>query len=451
MARSQKLAVYTGPGTSYIRGAKGKAMVSTNDWVNCYGLCGDWYLVEYEVNDSRYRRGYINRYEINGGDRMNDTPIPDAQVPVTFDRETDLTDDPAKSGQMLVTVAAGCQGTLHFFQGDWACVSVEGSFGRAQGYAPASALTLNVAQKERAQEDARSIADRYGVGDLYSFGSYEQDNSKSNGAEKIEWIILNKKEDGMLLLSRHILDCVPYNQERVSITWDECTLRQWMNETFFDKAFSEEERQGILTVTLANDGNPRFGTMGCDDTQDRVFALSAEEAETYLNDEIRNTTATAYARERGAKLRKELESRWVYWWLRTPGNSGDMAMVTLLKSNALDYDGNPVSPKFAGGRTNNTGVRPALWLSWTYVAEHQQADAQAQGTLIKKGVGIREEPSGDAARVTVTKIGDTVRILGKLENDEGLWYQVEYQGVTGYLNSRMLKVENDSAVPAITP
>ena len=143
MARNQKLAVYSGPGYEYTRGAKGKAMVSTNDWVLCYGLCGDWYLVEYEVSRSRNRRGYVNRYEINGRDRMNDTPLPDAALEVTLSRKVSLTDDPQQSREALATVKADTRATLHFFDGDWACVSVKTGSSWAQGYVPASALELD--------------------------------------------------------------------------------------------------------------------------------------------------------------------------------------------------------------------------------------------------------------------------------------------------------------------
>ena len=39
------------------------------------------------------------------------------------------------------------------------------------------------------------------VGDTVVFGSYEQDNDKSNGTEPIEWIVLDEKGGRYLLLS----------------------------------------------------------------------------------------------------------------------------------------------------------------------------------------------------------------------------------------------------------
>lgn len=217
-------------------------------------------------------------------------------------------------------------------------------------------------------EDMKRLSDMFSVGDVYIFGKYEQDNSTSNGQEQIEWIILDKNDEGILLFSKYILDCIPYNQTRTKVSWENCSLRSWMNEDFLDTAFNEDERAGILAVLLDNPDNPQYGTSGCESTLDCVFALSIDEAKKYLNDLNRNTTATEYARNRGAKLRNELPSKQVYWWLRTPGDSSVRAMVTLLRKNDFDYQGNGVGAKFDGGGRNNTGVRPALWLGWDYIA-----------------------------------------------------------------------------------
>ena len=185
--------------------------------------------------------------------------------------------------------------------------------------------------------------------------------------------MLGSDADGVLLITRYIIDCVPYNETRVATDWASCSLRSWMNRSFYMDAFTDEEQAGILTVALDNEDNPVYGTRGGSQTQDRIFALSFSEARRYLSDETRNTQATDYAASQGAKLRKENQNKWVYWWLRTPGDQQARAMVTALKDNDLDYVGNGVGAKFDDGRTNNTGVRPALWLSWSYIGEHLES------------------------------------------------------------------------------
>ena len=83
------------------------------------------------------------------------------------------------------------------------------------------------------------IASNVGVGSIVQYGSYEQDNVLSNGAEPIEWIVLDKQGNKVLLLSRCGLDAIPFHKRLTSVTWAECSLRDWLNTTFFNTAFDE--------------------------------------------------------------------------------------------------------------------------------------------------------------------------------------------------------------------
>jgi uncharacterized repeat protein (TIGR02543 family) len=72
------------------------------------------------------------------------------------------------------------------------------------------------------------------------FGTYEQDNNLANGAEDIEWLVLEKKDGKALLLSKYALVTKPYNEEDTDVTWESCTLRSWLNGEFY-KAISDHE------------------------------------------------------------------------------------------------------------------------------------------------------------------------------------------------------------------
>ena len=54
-----------------------------------------------------------------------------------------------------------------------------------------------------------NIIRKASIGDYVTFGMYEQDNDKSNGAEAIEWQVLDKKDGKVLLLSKYALDAKP--------------------------------------------------------------------------------------------------------------------------------------------------------------------------------------------------------------------------------------------------
>lgn len=84
------------------------------------------------------------------------------------------------------------------------------------------------------------------------FGKYEQDNNLDNGKEDIEWIVLDKSNNQLLLLSKYILDNVPYNEKNGFIVWKDSTLRNWLNTSFYDSTFNDEEKSAILRKNYNN-------------------------------------------------------------------------------------------------------------------------------------------------------------------------------------------------------
>ncbi len=127
------------------------------------------------------------------------------------------------------------------------------------------------------------------VGDIVTFGRYEQDNITANGKEPIEWLVLAKEKEGLLLISRYGLDYRPYhgnpddfNWETHPLNWEECDLRAWLNSDFLEEAFSREEQAQIPTVTVSADANPYDWDHPDRDTRDRVFLLSISEAIEYF-------------------------------------------------------------------------------------------------------------------------------------------------------------------------
>lgn len=138
-------------------------------------------------------------------------------------------------------------------------------------------------------------------GDIIKFGNYPQD-SDGNKAP-IEWLVLdfNEKTEEALLISRYGLDCKQYHKEYVDIAWEDCDLRKWLNNDFIKSAFSEEEAKRIKVSELKNEDNPQYRTRGGNNTKDRIFCLSINEAEHYFgSDNDRQCKLTAYARKQGA-------------------------------------------------------------------------------------------------------------------------------------------------------
>ena len=209
------------------------------------------------------------------------------------------------------------------------------------------------------------------VGDYVTFGTYEQDNDLENGAEAIEWLVLEKKDGKALLLSKYALDAKPYNEEYVDVTWENCTLRSWLNNEFYRTAFSEKERASIAEILVRNADNPECGTEGGTDTRDKVFLLSIEEVTNYFDsapgayDPARRAKVTEYAKAQGGWAYSEAEYGYYetteydgngWWWLRSPGFYSDLAAVVYDFGNVLRY-GIDVVLRY-------NVVRPALWITY---------------------------------------------------------------------------------------
>ena len=190
------------------------------------------------------------------------------------------------------------------------------------------------------------------VGDVYKFGSYEQDNNKSNGQEDIEWLVLEKDGTKILVVSKYALDCKPYNTSYTDVTWETCTLRKWLNNDFLGSAFSANEKAMIPTVTVSADKNPDYNTNPGNAMQDQVFLLSITEANKYFSsDSARQCKPTDYAVANGAW---ESDSGNCWWWLRSPGNNQGIA--------AYVYDDGDVYELGYFVNNDNDAVRPALWI-----------------------------------------------------------------------------------------
>ena len=187
------------------------------------------------------------------------------------------------------------------------------------------------------------------VGDIIEFGRYEQDNDLSNGAEAIEWLVLDVSDGSALVTSRYGLDAKRYHDGREDVTWDTCTLRAWLNKHFYESAFDAPERKLILLTDVKNTNNPKHGTDGGNDTQDHVFLLSVDEAQRFfMGDEARQLVLTDYSIMQGVN---SIDPDFPWWWLRSPGGRGRAARV--YSHGSIHFYGNLVG-------SNVAAVRPAL-------------------------------------------------------------------------------------------
>ena len=189
---------------------------------------------------------------------------------------------------------------------------------------------------------------------IVTFGSYDQDNNPDNGAEAIEWLVLEEKDGMCLLLSRCGLDAVSYHKEDGEACWAECSLRAWLNGEFLQNAFTAEEQAAIQVTHVVNAGQGDSRSAdGGPDTEDRVFLLSYREAfeQYFTTNEARRCVPSASAFAHGVLA---IPEQGCNWWLRSP--AGD----DRINAQIVDYEGMPL---FSNVHYTESAFRPALWVN----------------------------------------------------------------------------------------
>ena len=166
--------------------------------------------------------------------------------------------------------------------------------------------------------------------------------------EPVRWRVLSVEGDQALLLADRLMDCRPFNEEEEGVTWETSTIRSWLNgygaeenaagldfkeESFYDKAFDDAEKEAILTAECVTPDNLDYGTDSGPDTEDAVFLLSNEEvyadpvageygfyAGRGYDDPAKRFTSTMYAKCRGAWWSPVDDYRGnSFWFMRTSG------------------------------------------------------------------------------------------------------------------------------------
>ena len=194
----------------------------------------------------------------------------------------------------------------------------------------------------------------------------------------IEWIVLDIdwKERKLLIISKYGLDAQAYNTEYAFVTWETCTLRKWLNNDFYNKAFSKIEQSAILSTEVDNSTSQNCGVnspFGSNNTQDKIFLLSCAEASKYFCTEywknkgaMDNTKSrvqpTEYAIAQHAYVNSKHKtsdgaaSGW--WWLRSPGHGRGLASD--VETDGSLYDRYNVN-------CDSAVVRPALWVDLSLI------------------------------------------------------------------------------------
>ncbi len=157
--------------------------------------------------------------------------------------------------------------------------------------------------------------------------------------EPILWEILGQTDTEATITTNMIVDSQEYNYTTKSQTVGESqiysnvyaysSIRTWLNEVFYETAFNELQQAIIQTITVDNSAATTANTENAyayENTQDKVWLLSYQEANTYFADDAeRGKTGSDYAKCQG--LAVNTENGGSYYWLRSPHESGGARSV----------------------------------------------------------------------------------------------------------------------------
>lgn len=208
-------------------------------------------------------------------------------------------------------------------------------------------------------------------GEIITLGTYPQ-TAEGSDRTPIKWRVLQNSSSEIFLLSEYILDCKRYHgksidikwRDCVDVTWRDCDLRKWLNDEFYNIAFTAAEKKFIKMAHCTDNGE------GTPDTEDKVFLLSVNEIK-YLSDihgkDLRRAIGTDYAKLKkpdGCSLyvydktnkdnyiiRNGEEFGCSWWWLRTQGNKETRAFFIGTNCSIRSY---------ANNSSARDGVRPAI-------------------------------------------------------------------------------------------
>ena len=207
------------------------------------------------------------------------------------------------------------------------CPQKESGIRPAIWYNPNDKLKVSTSSIVSSTSDTLKNDSHYTEPQTVFFGTYFVNNTENY--EPIEWYIINEdvQNNTMTLCSKYALDLQIYGNNDISV-WETSSLREWLNNTFYNNAFSQDEKNKIVDSKVKHENNIRKGIYDGNDTLDKVYVLSERELNNYLNDNTKLCQVSKYSLEVYNEKRNKFDnySMKIFdagyncpYWLRNPG------------------------------------------------------------------------------------------------------------------------------------
>lgn len=182
--------------------------------------------------------------------------------------------------------------------------------------------------------------------------------------EPIKWMILENMNNEVTLLADMIVDkhhfYTDINQRIIdgkpvyASNWEYSSIREWLNNDFYNNAFDYGNKTKIKTVLLDNSASTE--QLSSNDTNDKVYLLSWGEIRYY--NLFKRGIPSDYARANGVHISTLTSGDYSDWWSRTANMSGAY-LVYVMGLKDYKYDGFDIKAV----QSDSTGVRPVITIS----------------------------------------------------------------------------------------
>ena len=279
------------------------------------------------------------------------------------------------------------------------------------------------------------------IGKIFEFGEYPQLRNDYNDVRPIQWEVLDIQNNKALLLSVYGLDkkafddsCLGLPLYKITenfISWENSSIRRWLNSFFYKYSFSDTEKEKILTSNLTNivytetypQTNSFTATKGKtwdNNTQDKIFLLSIPDVELYFG--LKEWIAVKELHKNVVMTERFNEKKAVPWLLRT--NSYIVRNYSSFIS--YDYRIEIVHDNYFMIATygDEHAIRPAMWVDLS-TAEDKEQKIKAE----QERKRLEEQRKAEQARIEQER---AIKAAEEKKKEESLKKERREKGLCQY-------------------
>lgn len=176
------------------------------------------------------------------------------------------------------------------------------------------------------------------------------------------WLVLRRRDRKLLLICSgpdedSVFRNVQYNNVREDVTWEDSSLREFLNNGALKEEFTELEQKALIEMEYSPSGNPDYGT-GMPD-KDAASANGSSGSAAVLKDKVR-----IFSMEDLKSYKKVFKAPGVDMWLATPGHDLSSAAYQSKSGTVMSY-GDDVTDM-------NLSACPVIWVDLDVLAGAEQ-------------------------------------------------------------------------------